>query len=680
MNLFEKTSTRLVACALSGLLLVACFPKIHLRGLAMVACLPLLAALAGEKRLKHAFLLGYVCGAFFFAGSCYWFVTVMEFYGKLGPALAVVVLILFVIVDSTFFGGFGLAMGWAARRSPGWALAASPFLWVAMELARTYLLTGFPWNLLGYAVQAPGVRQIASATGVYGLSFLAVATSALLAWVVVSFPLRLATKSETRNSKLETRPVPREAQENSPAVSRPGSRIAISGFRETMSGPPARASAALVIWLALLLLAQWRLAPPAPTEGKELAILIQPNVPLDEAELEAWIPWRDPTQLQQLVQFSVDAVAIQDSKFKIQNGAAPALIQKPKSKIENLAAVAPIGNRQSTIGNRQSTIGNRQSPIGNPPAAARSIGNRQSPIGNPPAAVPPIDNCQSTIGNPPGAVAPIGNRQSTIGNPPLLIWAENPAPFYFTRDPIFRHALENMARRTHSFVIANTIVPADAEGNAITNSAITLDAEGREVSRYDKIHLVPFGEYVPGWALPGLVHKITSEVGNYVPGSSYPVAKSPGGNIGVFICYEAIVPQLARKLTANGAGVLVNISNDAWYGDSAAAYQHLEMARLRAIENHRYLLRATNDGLTTLVDPYGRVRQEIPRYQRLAMPAHFDFETRETFYTAHGDLFAWLCAAVAALMLAIGSVLRKNSMRLSFRDAKGGPKPFEEAP
>ena len=98
-----------------------------------------------------------------------------------------------------------LRQGWAARRSPGWALALSPFLWVAMELARTYLITGFPWNLLGYAVQATGVRQIATVTGVYGLSFLAVATSALLAWVLVSSLLRGKAKIETRNSKLEIR-------------------------------------------------------------------------------------------------------------------------------------------------------------------------------------------------------------------------------------------------------------------------------------------------------------------------------------------------------------------------------------------------------------------------------------------------------------------------------------------
>jgi len=467
-----------------------------------------------------------VCGAVFFAGSCYWFVTVMEFYGHLGPALAVVVLILFVIIDSTFFGGFGLLMGWAARRSSGWALALSPFLWVAMEWARTYLVTGFPWNLLGYGVQAPGLRQIASVTAVYGLSFLAVATSALLAWVLLS---------------------PRRA----------------------------RAGLALAGWLVLLLLAQWRLAPPPEVMGKELAFLVQPNVPLDEAELDAWTPWRNPAQLQQLIQLSVTAV----EQFS-----------------------------------------------------------------------PTVHSAR-----PPGTPA--------AEHPPLLIWAENPAPFFFTRDPIFRNAMENMARQAHAFVITNTIIPLDERGDTITNTAITLDPEGREVSRYDKIHLVPFGEYVPWWALPGVVHKITSEVGNFVPGSSYSVAPSPGGGIGVFICYEAIIPQLARKLVANGAGVLVNISNDAWYGDSAAASQHLEMARLRAIENHRYLLRATNNGLTAFIDPYGRVLAEIPRYRRMVMPAHFDFETRQTFYSAHGDAFAWLCAAIAALMLALGTKGQKLESR-----------------
>jgi apolipoprotein N-acyltransferase len=592
----------LAACALSGVLLVACFPKIHLPGVVWIACLPLLAALAVEKSLKRAFLLGYVCGAFFFAGSCYWFTLVMEFYGHLSHSLAVVVLILFVIIDATFFGGFGLAMGWAARRSSRWALAASPFLWMAMELARTYLITGFPWNLLGYAVQASGVRQIATVTGVYGLSFLAVGTSALLAWALLP---ALVTGNQRReignrrleagNPKVETGNSGREdghwevgRSESARLAPKLGSQI--FDFRKSLP-----ALLALVVWVGLLLVAQWRLAPPPPVTGKETAILIQPNVPLDDAELESWAPWRDPTQLQKLVHFSETAVQeIQDSEFKIQ--------ETPE----------------------------------------RAIAKHQSQIAN--SSAEPVAD---------GAVPPLPNPKSKIQNPLLLIWAENPAPFFFSGDPVFRTVMQNMARQTHAIVIANTIISLDPQGDAISNTAFTLDPAGREVSRYDKIHLVPFGEYVPWWALPGLVHKITSEVGNFIPGSNYPVSPSPAGGIGVFICYEAIVPQLARKLVANGAGVLVNISNDAWYGESAAAYQHLEMARLRAIENHRYLLRATNNGLTVEIDPYGRVLQELPRYQRAFMPAHFDFVTWQTFYSAHGDVFAWSCVAVAALLLAM---------------------------
>jgi apolipoprotein N-acyltransferase len=312
------------------------------------------------------------------------------------------------------------------------------------------------------------------------------------------------------------------------------------------------------------------------------------------------MPWKDPAKVQELVHLSVAAVEqagpIQDSRFKIQD---PESIQNPKSKIQNVPQDSPAGL---------------------------------------------------------GPSLPIQNPKSKIQNPPLLVWAENPAPFYFTRDPVFRNTMQNMARQTHAIVILNTIIPVDAEGKAITNSAIVLDPQGREVSRYDKIHLVPFGEYVPGWALPGLVGKITSEVGNFVPGSKYTVATTPAGGIGVFICYEAIVPQLARQLTKAGAGVLVNISNDAWYGESAAAYQHLEMARLRAIENHRYLLRATNNGVTMEIDPYGRILQQLPRYQPMVMPAYFNYETRQTFYSAHGDVFAWLCVAIAALMLARAAI------------------------
>jgi apolipoprotein N-acyltransferase len=502
-----KSSHRYIASLISGVLLFVCFPLPDWNLLVWVACLPLVLALVSERRLVHGFFLGYVSGAVFLAGSCYWFVYVMERHGGLGPALAAAVLLLFVLVFSAFFGGFGLVTAGVARSSRGWALALSPFLWVSMEIARTYLITGFPWDLLGYAVQSVGLQRVASVAGVYGLSFIAATSSALLAWVVLA---------------------PREP----------------------------RATGALGSWLCLLVIANWVFTPSPLPPGSVQAFLVQPDVPLDVAALEQWAPWRNPAQLERLVNMTLES---------------------------RLHA---------------------------------------------------------------------GGNSST---PPLLIWSENPAPFYWDRDPIFHAAVVKMARDAQADVVMGTVTFMPQDGGRPRNSAIVLNPEGRELLQYDKIHLVPFGEYVPDWAFPGKIGKITMEVGDFVPGSNYSVARMPEGAVGVFICYEAIFPQLVRRIAGRGATVLVTISDDTWFGNSSAAYQHLEMARLRAIENGRYLLRATNDGITAVIDPYGRVLERLPMHQALVLAGRFDYRTAPTFYTAHGDVFAWACVVLAVVgVLAIG--------------------------
>jgi apolipoprotein N-acyltransferase len=192
------------------------------------------------------------------------------------------------------------------------------------------------------------------------------------------------------------------------------------------------------------------------------------------------------------------------------------------------------------------------------------------------------------------------------------------------------------------------------------NSGLIIAADGTRIGRYDKIHLVPFGEYIPFKNLLFFAHKLTGRVSEFTRGTDRGVflVHSPNGTAhryGVFICYEAVFADEVREFSRNGAEVLVNISDDGWYGDTSAPWQHLNMARMRAIENRRWILRDTNNGITAAIDPYGRVRQSIPRHQADALPAQFGFRSDVTFYTAHGDVFAWCCAILALGIVAFSS-------------------------
>jgi apolipoprotein N-acyltransferase len=241
----------------------------------------------------------------------------------------------------------------------------------------------------------------------------------------------------------------------------------------------------------------------------------------------------------------------------------------------------------------------------------------------------------------------------------LLVWPEAPAPFSFEDPQFARHASLLAIHFQHPFlagVIEWKPAPeSSANGHAALapyNSAILLDPQGQRVFTYDKIHLVPFGEYEPFPLIHRVVASVSDEVGGFRKGSKYSVEQLPGGNtFGTFICYEAIYPGEIRRFAANGAELFVNLSNDGWFGRSAAPEQHLRMARVRAVENRRWLLRVTNNGFTVSVDPYGRVFRPLPPDVRAAVDLPYDFRTDETIYTRFGDWFAWLCVIISVILL-----------------------------
>jgi apolipoprotein N-acyltransferase len=266
------------------------------------------------------------------------------------------------------------------------------------------------------------------------------------------------------------------------------------------------------------------------------------------------------------------------------------------------------------------------------------------------------EQCKTYIVGIPQTGAPTGEIicPPYPTHPDLVAWPESPAPFDES-DPRFKAALVSIAHTVQApLVVGNIGWTFDARTQQWNyyNSALVVDADGERVGRYDKIHLVPFGEYIPFQNLLTFARKLTGRVGLFTRGTernAFLLPTQSGGShrYGVFICYEAVFADEVRQFARHGAEVFVNISDDGWYGDTSAPWQHLNMARMRAIENRRWLLRDTNSGITAAIDPYGTVRQSIPRHQTDALPAEFAFRNDITFYTAHGDLFAWLCVVMS---------------------------------
>ncbi len=234
----------------------------------------------------------------------------------------------------------------------------------------------------------------------------------------------------------------------------------------------------------------------------------------------------------------------------------------------------------------------------------------------------------------------------------FIVWPESPSPFY-TNDPLFQGAVSELARRSGTWVVAgsigiNNLTQTAGGSEGIFNSAALVSPQGAWMGRYDKVHLVPFGEYLPFPQLFAFAGGLTKEVGEFQRGTSHAGLDAGGQRLGTFICYESIFPDEVRQGPLQGAQVLVNISNDGWYGDSGAWKQHLQQTEMRAIENDRWLLSATNTGKTASIDPFGRIAASTDRKIRTALVAPYALVSGTTFYTRHGDWFAYLCAIISA--------------------------------
>ncbi len=244
----------------------------------------------------------------------------------------------------------------------------------------------------------------------------------------------------------------------------------------------------------------------------------------------------------------------------------------------------------------------------------------------------------------------------------LVVWPESPAPFSM-QDPKFAVRALSIGQKTGNGFLVGVVEQRVQPGLGwqAFNSAVLLDPTRGETFVYDKIHLVPFSEYLPWSGYFAFVRRITVQVGDFQQGTEFKVGTLPDGRrFSVYICYEAVFPGEVRKYVTGGADLLVNISNDGWFGRTAGPEQHLEMARVRAIENRRWLLRCTNNGYTVAVDPYGREIARLAADVRGALEAPYAYRSDLTIYTRWGDWVPWLSVVATAAFFMLRIFSRKN--------------------
>lgn len=253
----------------------------------------------------------------------------------------------------------------------------------------------------------------------------------------------------------------------------------------------------------------------------------------------------------------------------------------------------------------------------------------------------------------------------SANRPDLVVWPETATPFYYGYDIRMTKLVENGIRRagTH-FVVGSPSFEDKAEQRDYFNSAYLIGPDGSRRGKYDKVHLVPFGEYVPLKRFLPFVGKIVEHVGDFKSGEAGRTLQMEEYKLGAQVCYEIIFPELCREMAKNGANLLVNITNDAWYGITSAPYQHFSMTIFRAVENKRSLVRSANTGISGFVDPAGRIIAQTGIFQDavLSSPVPVMPETEMTLYTKYGDWFAAVCVAASFAIIIVEHYRRKKCL------------------
>jgi apolipoprotein N-acyltransferase len=261
-----------------------------------------------------------------------------------------------------------------------------------------------------------------------------------------------------------------------------------------------------------------------------------------------------------------------------------------------------------------------------------------------------------------------GKDEPKMPVPRLIVWPETAAPFYMQTETKLRSEMLALAGDTGSYILAGSLAfdfvtdDPDDKDYLLFNSAFLMSPRETILGRYDKVHLVPFGEYVPLHKILFFVNKLTEGVGDFSSGETAKnlVMNDYGYKFGVLICYESIFPNLVREFVDGGGDFLVNITNDAWFGNTSAPHQQLSMAAFRAVENKRYLIRSGNTGVSGIIDPFGRVLKKTAVFTKAFVTGEIRTVNKKTFYTKHGNIFAKIISLAFLILLLLSYRSRRE--------------------
>jgi len=244
-------------------------------------------------------------------------------------------------------------------------------------------------------------------------------------------------------------------------------------------------------------------------------------------------------------------------------------------------------------------------------------------------------------------------RQAIREGAQLVLWPESSTPFLFEEDLPAANVVRTLAQQARVPIVFGSDQIERGRPDRYFNSAFLVRADGTTGGVYRKMHLVPFGEYVPFQRLLFFAAPLTEQAGTFSPGLNPELLPVDGHRLSVAICYEVVYPDLVRQFVAGGSELLTTITNDAWFGKTSAPVQHFQQAAMRAIENGRYLVRSANTGISGIVDPYGRVLAQTPIFESAVLVGEARFLRTSTFFSRHGDVLAYASALATAALLAL---------------------------